>query len=327
MSISRCTTYRELLSMQEFDDIKDYIFFTSASELLQMMGDSAVSENIPSAWNPDDIVDGLLHILYHKQKGTPVLHMIYSEAELADDPEKRQTALMWFPADNPGQFALVCAGGAYQAVASNAEAFPIAKRLNELGISAFVLRYRVGVSSTAEKAEQDLHTAIRYILANKDKFCVTDDFALFGFSAGGHLVAEYGSTNRGYIKNNLPKAAMLSLCYPALNLDHKSEVIESMVNAMLKPGWTEDDKAEFNVFKHMDATYPATFIWHTTEDAITPYDLNFTPMIEQLEANSIPYQAKSVKRGEHGLGLGSGSEAEGWLDEAVKFWQSLGRSE
>ena len=40
-------------------------------------------------------------------------------------------------------FAVICPGGAYQVVCSYIEGTPIARRLNELGISAFIVYYRV----------------------------------------------------------------------------------------------------------------------------------------------------------------------------------------
>lgn len=321
MNINKDMTYRELFEIPEFEDMKDYLSYMASAELLKLMPDAKISDNIPEAWNSQDIADGYRRIYELKSAGVQVLHQIYEQGELEKEPEKKQTGLLWFPAEKEGAFAVICAGGAYMSVASNVEAFPVAAQLNQLGIHAFVLKYRTGVECSAKKAEEDLHQAVRYIFSHRENFHVTDDYAVFGFSSGGHLAAEYGTYNRGYAVAGLPKPSMLGLAYPAVALDYRSELMDMIVRTMLKPEWEEEDREEFNVFAHMDKTYPKTFLWQTVEDESIPYMLNFIPLKEQLEKNHIPHIAKSVQHGKHGLGLGNGSEAEGWLSEAVEFWQ------
>lgn len=319
----RDNTYREILSVPEFADLKDYLFYADSSTLLETSSDKKISEDIPPAWNPDDMVTGLERILKLKREGASVLHQIYSEGELQSDPEKRVTGLLWFPVQEKGPFAVVCAGGAYVNVATNVEAFPVANRLNELGISAFVLKYRTNVVETSRKADEDLRMAVRYIMDRKDIFHITGDYAVYGFSAGGHLVAGYGTENRGYQKSGLPKPKMLGLAYPCVSLQQGDESLHTFINTMIREGWTDAERDQFDILMHMDENYPATYVWQTVEDEIIPYELNFKPMVEVLEKNHIPFKTKSVEHGFHGLGLGNGSEAQGWLDESVAFWKSL----
>lgn len=325
MCINVNSTYRDILNIPEFIELREYLFHMSEEQILSTIPDNRLSENIPDAWNPEDMVKGFRRIQELKKNGVRVLHHIYPKGELKAEPEKKQTGLLYFPAGTSGQdgrFAVICAGGAYVAVASNVEAFPLAARLNEMGITAFVLKYRTSVECSAKKAEEDLHAAVKYIFAHKELFRVKDDYAVFGFSSGGHLVAEYGTANCGYKNAGLPKPSMLGLAYPALNLEYQSELMDVVVNTMLKKGWTKDDREVFNVFHHIDQTYPKTFFWQTKEDESVPYELNFMILQDCLEKNNILHIAKSVEHGGHGLGLGSGSEAEGWLDEAVEFWEN-----
>ena len=67
-----------------------------------------------------------------------------------------------------------------------------------MGINAFVLDYRAGTDDAADKSEEDLHRAIQFIFENKERFQLEDSYAVVGFSAGGHLTAEFGTDNRGY---------------------------------------------------------------------------------------------------------------------------------
>lgn len=319
----RNNTYGEILSVPEFADLKDYLFYENSTEMLRSSKDIRISENIPSTWNPDDMAYGFERLLKLKKDGVRVLHQIYPEEELQRDPEKRVTGLLWFPAREKGPFAVVCAGGAYVNVATNVEAFPTACRLNDAGIHAFVLRYRTNVWESARKADEDLCMAVKYVMAHKDIFHVKEEYAVYGFSAGGHLAAGLGTDNRGYRRWGLPKPKMLSLSYPFVNLQRGNESMSDFLKTMIRDGWTQAERDEFDILIHMDADYPATYLWQTVEDEMIPYELNFKPMAESLERNCIPFKAKTVEHGFHGLGLGNGSEAQGWLEESVAFWKSL----
>ena len=79
---------------------------------------------------------------------------------------------------------------------------------------------------------------------------------------------------------------------------------------------------EFTVLDHISSNYPPAFIWHTMEDELIPYEDNAVAMKEILDCVGVRNQLKCVKHGLHGLGLGTGSEAQGWLEEAVAFWKN-----
>ena len=73
---------------------------------------------------------------------------------------------------------------------------------------------------------------------------------------------------------------------------------------------------------HISGDYPQAFIWHTMEDEMIPYEDNAVKMKRILDLAGVRNHLKYVEHGLHGLGLGTGSEAEGWLEEAVAFWKS-----
>lgn len=297
---------------------------------------------VSPAWNPDSMAEGFNAIVGHINNGVPMVQEIYTEEEIAADATKARAGLLWFPAEKKGPFALVCAGGAYMSVASIVEAFPVAKRLNELGITAFVLQYRAGVRGAAPKSGEDIRRAITYIIENHERFNVEEDYAAFGFSAGGHLVSELGTVNQGYKAYGFPKPQMLGLCYPLVafaqnnarncadaQAGHGLSSGESMTNdeqmrqavAMMFEGQVTDAVLdEFTPINHLDKDYPKTFIWQTKEDEQVPYEANALEIYKRLQALNVPCRLKAVEHGLHGLGLGEGSEAQGWLDEAVAYW-------
>ena len=275
---------------------------------------------VSPAWNPDSMADGFNAIVAHMDNGVPMEQSIYSPEEIAADATKARVGLLWFPAKKKGPFALVCAGGAYMSVASIVEAFPVAKRLNELGITAFVLQYRAGVRGAAPKSGEDIRRAITYIIENKDRFNVEEDYAAFGFSAGGHLVAELGTTNQGYKVYGLPKPEMLGLCYPLVAFAQKKEncagaqagqglssgesstsdeQMRQIISMMFEGEVTDAVLDEFTPVNHLDRDYPKTFIWQTKEDEQVPFEANALEIYRRLERLGVPCRLKAVEHGLH----------------------------
>lgn len=149
---------------------------------------------------------------------------------------------------------------------------------------------------------------------------------VIGFSAGGHLTAELGTDNRGYQTAGLPKPDVLCLSYALLNFSEKKGLDETEIcGAMFGRNGTSEYytkmKQEFSPICHVSAIYPPAFIWQTTDDELIPYEENAPKMKAKVEENGVPVRLKTVLHGPHGLGLGTGSEAEGWLEEAVEFWK------
>lgn len=251
----------------------------------------------------------------------------YTDEEKNEDPEKKNTALFWFPTGKKAPFAISIAGGGYNGVCSLMEGFPVAAKLNEMGINAFVLDYRAGTDDAADKSEEDLHRAIQFIFENKERFQLEDSYAVVGFSAGGHLTAEFGTDNRGYKTADLPKPEMLGLGYACVNLEFteeekKQQLSEDMFGKNREKEYYIAKRNEFTVLDHISSNYPPAFIWHTMEDELIPYEDNAVAMKEILDCVGVRNQLKCVKHGLHGLGLGTGSEAQGWLEEAVAFWKN-----
>lgn len=77
---------------------------------------------------------------------------------------------------------------------------------------------------------------------------------------------------------------------------------------------------------HIDSTYPPVYITANEDDKTVDVQNSYI-FIDICKKYGIPYRAKIGKTGDHGYGLGTGLEVEGWLDEAVQFWdKQTGRS-
>lgn len=104
--------------------------------------------------------------------------------------------------------AIVVPGGAYAMVCSYIEGVPIAKRLNELGISAVIVYYRVGKAARYPAPQEDLARAVRELLARGEELMLdTGGYSIWGASAGGiwPRPSELKAWATGAIHSPLPK--------------------------------------------------------------------------------------------------------------------------
>ena len=215
--------------------------------------------------------------------------------------------------------AILCPGGGYYCVCSFIEGVPIARKLNAMGISAFILYYRVRKKALYPNPQDDLARAIGEIRAKSEEYHVDmTDYSIWGSSAGGHLAASFGTSSMGYKKYQLGKPGALVLSYPVITLTKKLTHQGTRDNHIGKNA--EETKAEiYSVDNHVDETYPATYIWCGDADTTVPPE-NTKMMARALEDNHIPYKCDIFSGVEHGVGPATGTSAEAWIERAVDFW-------
>ncbi len=217
-------------------------------------------------------------------------------------------------------FVLVLAGGGYGDVCSIIEAFPTAVRLNELGYNAFVGQYRVGRHAVYPNPMDDVAEMLGLIFKKAESFGVSaKNYAVCGFSAGGHLAACWGTKRHGWAKYKLPKPGCMWLCYPVITMGEYTHIGSRDLIA----GKKADKKLleSLSVEKVVDGSYPKTFIWQCTGDDEVSF-INSELMAKALERNGVKHELYPVDYNKHGLGLGTGTPAEGWIDKAVALWQN-----
>ena len=116
-------------------------------------------------------------------------------------------------------FAVICPGGGYSIVCSFIEGTPIARRLNERGISAFIVYYRVRGKARFPQPQDDLARAVEEILSRAEEYRVEkESYSVWGSSAGGHLAASFGTESMGWAKYGLPKPGAIVLSYPVISM-------------------------------------------------------------------------------------------------------------
>jgi len=313
---------RKILARQEFAGFSQFILPVPARPLTPFLKTRKLSffKMLSKSWNVDDMVDGLNRMVDLADQDTRIHYDIWSEADKAQDARKVRTALFHFPAPNKGPFALVCAGGAYMLVASLIEAFPVAAELNRMGYSAFVLHYRTGKKNPWPAAMEDLQQALHFILERVEELNVErENYAVAGFSAGGHLAASLGTDIFSYREWDLPKPGALILAYPVTMYEHMTKVHQQCRDILIGKNPSREQMDSIHIVAHTEGDSPPTYLWHCRDDS-TVYFENSQALADKLYELGIPCQFKAVPGDGHGIALGNGTPAQGWLAEAVKLW-------
>lgn len=217
-------------------------------------------------------------------------------------------------------FAVICPGGGYGMVCSFIEGVPYAKKLNEMGYSAFVVHYRIKKKAKFPAPLDDLARAVKDILARAEELNLdAEGYSVWGSSAGGHLAASFGTEVMGYPKYNLPKPGTLVLTYPVITMGKKTHL--GSRNNLLGKNVDEEMIHMASVEHQITSAYPPTFLWCGDADQTVDPD-NSRMMETALKEKKLPCQFVEYPGVDHGAGLGEGLSCEGWIEKAVAFWEA-----
>ena len=268
--------------------------------------------------------------------GVQTDHPLYSRQEAEEKPAKGAANLYYFPCDGgkKTKFVLVCPGGAYTSCEVEGEGFSTAAQLNELGYTAFVLEYRVGENGGGYPAVDHLAAAGRTILQRAGEFNVSPSgYALCGYSAGGNLIGLFGSEALGYPRYagvEEPAALLMGYpwCNPAPATANLAKVMYyASLNASGYAGLLGEDASAVQIESmflpgQVTASYPPAYIMHGTADWMVPPAANSDLLAAALAQSGVPYRYERAAGVHHGVAVGNGTAAEGWLARAVDFWQA-----
>ena len=216
--------------------------------------------------------------------------------------------------------AVICPGGAYRTVASFIEGVPVARKLNELGISAFIVYYRVGKAGLYPAPQEDLARGIREVLARSEEYCIdAEHYSLWGASAGGHLAAGFGTEALGASHYGLPLPSAVVLMYPVITMDPACTHGETRDNLLGRNSVTAQQARLFSIDEQVTRNYPPTYLWCGDADLSVPPE-NTLRMAAALQRNGVPMACEIFPGVGHGVGPGTGTAAEGWIERAVAFW-------
>ncbi len=288
----------------------------------------------------NNVKGGKARINSLKSQGKFMQLPVYPMEEMARDKHKRDVRLMYFPADEPKdkRFVIVLPGGGYAHLCTKQEGYPVAAALNELGVNAFVLEYRTGRDCEPFAPMEDLGMAIRLIGDNADKFNVdVNNYGLIGFSAGGNLAGIFASHKYGYMDYQVPKPSVVILGYPWTCVNDWLHHPYWNVWIGLLGVWLSNRGSFFmfgmrhirkgrellDVQKYIEEDYPPTFMYSGSWDVLVPASRHADVFDNALKKHNIKHVYEKYFGVPHGIGLGLKTKAEGWLNRALEFWESV----
>ncbi len=237
----------------------------------------------------------------------------------ADPDPSTLTAYLPPAGTSNGTAVIICPGGGYMHLSMEKEGSRVAEWLNTLGVTAFVLKYRLGPKFHHPAELEDAQQAIRLVRQQAASYGIqANRIGIMGFSAGGHLAAtastKFDSTSR-------PDFAIL--CYPVIAFGapytHKGSQ-EALLGKDASPSLIDLMSAE----KHVTAQTPPTFLFHTNADTGVPAE-NSLVYYEALRKAGVPAEIHIYERGPHGVGLAQQDPSlAGWPQRLADWMKTRG---
>jgi acetyl esterase/lipase len=217
-----------------------------------------------------------------------------------------------------GSAVVVAPGGAYLGLATNLEGRQVADWFAARGVTAFVLKYRLGAKYLYPIPLEDAQRAVRLVRSLAGSYGFSPDHIGFvGFSAGGHLAAAAGTLYEAGkpeatdpIDRLSSRPDFLVLGYPWLNAMQPSGhyITYCSLIKSIPPETCKVDEQRYTPSLHVTAQTPSTFIYSTTDDRTVPISAS-VDFYNALIAAGVPAELHIFSHGEHGSGMGAGVAA------------------
>jgi acetyl esterase/lipase len=227
-----------------------------------------------------------------------------------------------------GAAVVVCPGGGYGNLALDHEGRQVAEWLNRHGITAAVLKYRLGPRYRHPAPLQDAQRALRWVRAHAGELGVrTDSVGIWGFSAGGHLAAtaatkfddgDPGAADPLDRPASRPDFAVLA--YPVISFSEEF-THQGSRNNLLGPNPDQALLDGLSAERHVTPRTPPSFIFYTDEDPVRPE--NGVAFYLALRRAKVPAELHIYERGRHGLGLAQDDPVVSTWTERLRDWLRL----
>ena len=286
LKINKNTNIIDVINNPIFSNYGRYLF-----PLHKHISSSLTIENLDSIYtwynfmNPNKTIEIINYFIDQIKSGYKIFYNIYDEKEKQLDKSKKETGLFFFRGKPDSKFAIVNAGGAFSYVGAMHDSFPQALEISKKGFNAFALIYRQG----AENACEDLVRAIIFIFKNHKELKVDlNCYSLWGGSAGARMAAWVGNSEIKFGSEKYPKAGTVIMQYTGLS--------------------------------EITGNEPPTYANCGTNDWIANYQV-MNNRINKIKKNGTDAMMEIFQGLPHGFGLGEGTVAEGWINNAINFWK------
>lgn len=243
------------------------------------------------------------------------------------------TLTAFFPAvSNPDHTAvIILPGGGYSHLAIDKEGTKVAAWLNSLGITAFVLKYRLPSDLIMKNKNigplQDAQEAMRYVRQNAAKWNIDPKkIGIMGFSAGGHLASTLSTHYDDKVYESSFKTSARPdfslLIYPVISMENQITHKGSQTN-LLGNNPSQDLIDTFSNEKKVTPQTPPAFLIHATDDkSVLPE--NSINYYLALKKNNVAAELHLYEKGGHGFGLGVQDTSKYWTKDCAEWLKSNG---
>jgi acetyl esterase/lipase len=221
---------------------------------------------------------------------------------------------------------IVIPGGSYQWLATNHEGRQMANWLNAVGITAFVLKYRLGPKYHYPVELWDAQRAIRLVRARAAEFgVIPGKIGILGFSAGGHLAStaetRFDAGNPSAPDpvdrvSSRPDFAVLAYPVTSFVADYAhTGSRDNLLGKNASPELAKDLSSEF----HVTPQTPRTFLWSSSTDDVVPPQNSVAFYLALLKAK-VPAELHIFADAPHGVGLDLSNPSVGLWSQLLLQW-------
>ena len=223
-----------------------------------------------------------------------------------------------------GTAVIICPGGGYARLSIDSEGYDVARRLNEMGVTAFVLKYRLpNDESQPDKSTaplMDAQQALRLVRQQAARYSINPErIGIMGFSAGGHLAATAGTrfTRPVGAGPESVRPAFLVLLYPVISFNDSLQHAGSRTS-LLGPNPSAEEVRQYSSELQVSAQTPPAFLVHAQDDKTVPVN-NSIVFYQACLRHGVPAELHLYPRGGHGFGLNNKTTKDLWTDR-LRNW-------
>lgn len=220
---------------------------------------------------------------------------------------------------------LVIPGGGYSHVAINHEGHAVAKRLNDLGYSAYVLRYRLPKTTTMKDKRYGPVQDAQYAMAQIRKDHPNKKIAVIGFSAGGHLAASVSNLfelpQTEALKQVNLRPDFTVLAYPVISFED-AITNKGTKESLIGPDFKPEDVEFFSMENRVSESSQPTFLMSAKDDKTVPIE-NANRYAKALNAYNVRNAMFTYEEGGHGFGLINKTNDRDWFAAMMKWLEEV----
>ena len=229
-----------------------------------------------------------------------------------------------------GTAVIICPGGGYRILAASHEGSDVAKEFNKMGVTAFVVKYRIPNENAQIDRTiaplQDAQQAIRMVRKDAIKYGVNPNrIGIMGFSAGGHLAATASTHFAQPVGDNADQTNVRPdfsiLAYPVITMKEFGH--QGSTEQLIGKNPSTELKELYSNETQITKDTPPVFLVHAGDDNAVPVK-NSLSYYEACQKNGVSASMLIYPKGGHGFGLNNKTTKDKWMDSVKNWMDSMG---